>query len=67
MDKENLYNIDIWNKFIEDVKNEFIENIVIVCIDLNVVLEKLYFLINIVDLLKCLVELVVNKYLKLVK
>ncbi|EGT4878411.1 TPA: amino acid racemase [Clostridioides difficile] len=67
MDKENPHNIDIWNKLIEDVKNESIENIVIACTDLNVVLEKSYPSINIVDSSKCLAESVVNKYLKLVK
>ncbi|MBT2159216.1 amino acid racemase [Clostridioides difficile] len=67
IDKENPHNIDIWNKLIEDVKNESIENIVIACTDLNVVLEKSYPSINIVDSSKCLAESVVNKYLKLVK
>ncbi|AGK96631.1 aspartate/glutamate racemase family protein [Clostridium pasteurianum] len=67
MDKKNTQNIDIWNELIEDVKKESIENIVIACTDLNVVLEKTNPLINIIDSSKCLAESVVSKYLKLVK
>ncbi|AGK97951.1 aspartate/glutamate racemase family protein [Clostridium pasteurianum] len=67
IDKENQENIDIWNELINDVKNESIENIVIACTDLNVVLEKTHPSINIIDSSKCLAESVVNKYLELVK
>lgn len=67
IDKENTQNIDIWNELIEDVKKESIENIVIACTDLNVVLEKVHPPINIIDSSKCLAETVVSKYLKLVK
>lgn len=67
MDKENTHNIDIWNELIEDAKNESVENIVIACTDLNVVLEKSYPSINIIDSSKSLAESVINKYLKLSK
>lgn len=67
VDKENPKNIDIWNDLIKDVKNEAIENIVIACTDLNVVLKKAHPSINIIDSSKCLAESVVNKYLELVK
>lgn len=67
IDKENSQNIDIWNGLIEDVKKESIENIVIACTDLNVVLEKAHPPINIIDSSKCLAESVVSKYLKLDK
>lgn len=66
-DKENPHNIDIWNELIEDVKNKSIENIVIACTDLNVVLKKSCPSINIIDSSKCLAESVINKYLKLAK
>lgn len=66
-DKGNTQNIDIWNELIEDVKNESVENIVIACTDLNVVLEKTHPPINIIDSSKCLAESVVSKYLELVK
>ncbi|WP_019227200.1 aspartate/glutamate racemase family protein [Sedimentibacter sp. B4] len=67
IDKENTQNIDIWNELIEDVKKEYIENIVIACTDLNVVLEKANPPINIIDSSKCLAKTVVSKYLELVK
>ncbi|KEJ01975.1 amino acid racemase [Clostridium botulinum] len=67
IDKDNIQNIDIWNELIEDVKKESIENIVIACTDLNVVLEKAHPQINIIDSSKCLAETVVSKYLELVK
>lgn len=67
IDKENSNNIDLWNELIEDIKNESIENIVIACTDLNVVLEKLHPSINIVDSSKCLAEAAVSKYLELTK
>lgn len=66
-DKENTQNIDIWNKLIEDVKKESIQNIVIACTDLNVVLEKMHPPINIIDSSKCLAKSVVSKYLELIK
>lgn len=67
IDKENPKNIDIWNELMEYVKNESIENIVIACTDLNVVLEKAHPQINIIDSSKCLAESVVNKYLEVIK
>lgn len=67
IDKENTQNIDIWNELIEDVKKESVENIVIACTDLNVVLEKAYPSINIIDSSKCLAKSVVSEYLELNK
>jgi aspartate racemase len=67
IDKENILNIDIWNELIEDLSKESIENIVIACTDLNVVLKKTHPSINIIDSSKCLAESVVSKYLELVK
>jgi aspartate racemase len=67
IDKENTQNIDIWNELIEDVKKESIENIVIACTDLNVVLEKAPPSINIIDSSKCLAKAVVSEYLELDK
>lgn len=67
IDSENAQNIDIWNELIEDVEKESIENIVIACTDLNVVLEKSHPRINIIDSSKCLAESVVSNYFKLVK
>lgn len=67
IDKENTQNIDIWNELIEDVKKESIENIVIACTDLNVVLGKSHPSINIIDSSKCLTKSVVSKYLELDK
>lgn len=67
IDKENTQNINIWNELIEDAKKESIENIVIACTDLNVVLEKTHPQINIIDSSKCLAESVVRKYLESVK
>lgn len=67
MDKENPKNIYIWNELIEAVKNESIDNIMIACTDLNVVLEKIQPSLNIIDSSKCLAEAVVSKYLEVVK
>lgn len=66
-DKNNPQNINIWNELLESVKFESIENIVIACTDLNVVLEKIQPSINIIDSSKCLAESVVKKYLELEK
>lgn len=65
--KEDMKNIDMWNELIEDVKKEFVENIIIACTDLNVVLRKSHSPINIVDSSQCLAEAVVSKYLELTK
>lgn len=65
--KENPWNIDVWNELMEEVQDEFIENIVIACTDLNAVLEKTDSSINIIDSSKCLAKSVVNKYLELGK
>ncbi|MTK11031.1 MAG: amino-acid racemase, partial [Clostridiaceae bacterium] len=67
IDKGDPQNIDIWNELIEDVKKESIENIVIACTDLNVVLEKAHPSINIIDSSKCLAKAVVSEYLELDK
>ncbi|WP_227868053.1 amino acid racemase [Clostridioides sp. ZZV15-6388] len=66
-DKNNPQNINILNEFLESVKFESIENIVIACTDLNVVLEKIQPSINIIDSSKCLAESVIKKYLELEK
>ncbi|SNS90000.1 aspartate racemase [Anaerovirgula multivorans] len=65
IDKESNENIGIWNKLIEDVKKESIENIVIACTDLNIVLEKANPSIDVIDSSKCLAKSVVSKYLEL--
>lgn len=66
-DKDNVQNIDNLNELIKDVKKESIENIVIACTDLNVVLEKLHIQINIIDSSRCLAKSVVRNYLELIK
>ncbi|MCC0636442.1 MULTISPECIES: amino acid racemase [unclassified Clostridioides] len=66
-DKNNPQNINIWNELLESIKFESIENIVIACTDLNVVLEKIQPSINIIDSSKCLAESVIKKYLELEK
>jgi aspartate racemase len=63
VDKDNQKNTYIWNELMEEVKSESIENIVIACTDLNVVLGKAPTSINIIDSSKCLAEAAVNKYL----
>ncbi|NMM63764.1 amino acid racemase [Clostridium sp. P21] len=65
INKGDENNICIWKELIEEVKKESIENIVIACTDLNVVLEKVHPSINIIDSSKCLAQTVVSKYLKL--
>lgn len=67
IDKDNTVNIDIWNDIIEVVKKEAIENIIIACTDLNVVLEKVHPSINVIDSAKCLAQSIINKYLELAK
>lgn len=65
--KEDIKNIDMWNELIEDVKKEFVDDIIIACTDLNVVLRKSHSPINIVDSSKCLAEAVVSRYLELTR
>lgn len=66
LDKENVENLHIWNELVEEAKKEDIKSIIIACTDLNVVLEKSYSKINIIDSSKCLAKSVVSRYYKLI-
>ncbi|MDF2985283.1 MAG: aspartate racemase [Eubacterium sp.] len=63
-DKNNARNMADWNELIKDVEGENIENIVVACTDLNVVLENMHPQINIIDSSRCLAKSMVSKYLE---
>lgn len=67
IDKESPKNLEIWRELLEEVKKESIENIIIACTELNVVLEKKRPEIGVVDSSKCLAEAVMEKYFELKK
>lgn len=64
VNKEHLENIRIWNDLIKSAAREGVENIIIACTDLNVIVEKVNLTINIVDSSKCLAAKVVGEYTK---
>lgn len=66
-DKDNAQNVEIWNELIEDLKNESVDNIVLACTDLNVILKKVQPSLKIIDSAKCLAEAVIIKYLEMIK
>lgn len=61
--KNDIENVKIWNRLMEEVKAEGIQSLVIACTDLSTVIEKTNYNIYIVDSSKCLALTVVKKYL----
>ncbi len=66
-DKKNARNIGDLNELIEEVKREKIENIIVACTDLNVVLDNVDSQVNIIDSSECLAKSIVSRYLELNK
>lgn len=63
-DKDDIQNISLWGELVTELEKEHIENVVIACTDLNVILSKSSVYFNAIDSSKCLAEAVVKQYLE---